>query len=174
MPEQFDPDKSPWIDHWTNDKRRERYEFHARENYQLNRALQVAARQGHMEYGKWLIASVLAIHGGSLYSISSLRTDFKGQPGAVYLLNAACWNVSGIVLIIFTAFLAWLNFQFAEQIHFKRANPAKVYKTDEEDPVGRFLRGSIYGTLWGAALLGIASIGFFILSVINVFWALSS
>lgn len=165
-------DLSPFVDDHPDENFRRRYTFHARENYEQNKEMRFSAQRGHLEYGKWLIASMLAIHGGAIYAISSIRTSL---PLSVShnLVNAAVCHVFGICLIMVSAFMAWLNFQCAEVSYFKLSNPAMVYRTDtihDEDE----RRDPVTATLFAAAISGILSWLAFIMGAAEVFRALRS
>jgi hypothetical protein len=164
-----DPNRSVWVHDWTDAAHRERYTFHAREIYESNKRLRMAAQAGHVDYGKWLIASMLAIHSGSIYAISNLR-DHIGAKGAGDLVSAATLNVAGIAFIMVAGFLAWLNFQFAEKVYAKWSNPAILYRTGRANEELRF--DPITPTLYGAAAGGILSWLFFIGSAVDVVQAL--
>lgn len=166
-----DPNQSVWVHNWTDAGYRERYVFHARENYQESKQLRLAAQAGHMDYGKWLIASMLAVHGGTIYAISNLR-DHVDPTIAGALISAAALNVAGIASIMVAGFMAWLNFQCAEMTYFRRTNPAKLYRTDIKEEPQRL--DPVSATLYGAAVSGIVSWLLFIGSAAEVFRALRS
>lgn len=165
-----DPNFSPMVHDWTDEKQRERYIFHARENYEQSKQLRLAAQHGHMEYGKWLVASMLAIHGGAIFAISNLRQGLSVADDSSGLIDAAVWHAGGIVFVMFAGFLAWLNFQFAEQEYFRRSNPAKVYRTDIKDHESRF--DPITATVFGAAVFGLLSGWCFVAGLSEIFRAL--
>jgi hypothetical protein len=122
-----------------------------------------------MDYGKWLIASMLAIHGGSIYAISNLR-DHIDAKAAGDLVSAATLNIAGIVSIMLAGFLAWLNFQFAEHLYARWSDPASLYRTDATNPELRF--DPITPTLYRAAAAGVLSWVLFIGSAVDVVKAL--
>ncbi|TCN30364.1 hypothetical protein [Sinorhizobium americanum] len=149
-----------FYDDWTNRNDAERAKLHARELYDHLRRYQEASQRGHLEYGKWLIASLLATHGGALYAISGLRTSVRGnQIGD--LVTAASWNLAGVCLTLLAAFFAWLNFQFAEHIYHEWSDPAMLYRSDrwpkivaKTDPVNACLfLAAAFGLLSGFAFL---------------------
>lgn len=137
-----DKTTSPFISDWSAEDR-ERYEIHAREHYRLLNELRFAAQRNHVEYGKWLIASMLAIHGGAIYAINAVRNGRYdlSEPARELLTHAAGWHVVGIMCIMLAGFMAWLNFQCAEVIYDDWANPAMTYRSDmwpkprKRDPV---------------------------------------
>lgn len=70
--------------------------------YQEHLELRKATFELQGLYGRWLIASLLLVHGGSLLFLSrELGAD--GMRG-VYL-----WHVAGIVLALATGFASWFN-----------------------------------------------------------------
>ena len=136
-------DSSQLVEHWSDPARRERYQFYAREKYEFYKAARLASFNANVDYGKWLLASGLAVHGGAIYAINSLKdpSDPKLIAG---LLEAASWNVAGIIFVMSAGLMGWVNFQYAAHIYDQWANPLMVYRTDQfptrengkTDPVG--------------------------------------
>lgn len=161
------------INEWQDEKGRERYEILAREVYFKMKDLRADSRRYHVEYGKWLIASMLAVHLGALFLLSSL----VGQPGVdnVQLVDAVVWHVGGIAFIISAGFCAWLNFQCAEIIFDRWSDPtmlidAEVWPGADEpirklDPVG--------ATLFLAAAFGAISLWCFLAGASEAIRAIS-
>lgn len=100
-----DPNNSPWIDDWTDENRRLRYEQHATELYNSHKEFRLLAHRSHVDYAKWLLASGLAVHGGALYAISSLPEKTNHNINFDLLLNAALWHIGGIVFALFSGFM---------------------------------------------------------------------
>ena len=125
--------------------------------------LRADSRRYHVEYGKWLIASLLALHGGSIYVISTLAD--KGQPfAAKALIEPATWNMAGIVSILLAGCMAWLNFQIAE-VHYDRwSDPAMLYRQDKWPGLKESKYDPVTATLLLAAAAGLMSIWCFIVS----------
>ncbi|KAA1176462.1 hypothetical protein FP026_27870 [Rhizobium tropici] len=161
----FDDD-SPFVELWSDPKRRERYQFHAREWYEFLKQYRDHARQGHVEYGKWLIASLLAVHGGSLYALNALRTAVQPHQ-VVGLITSASWHLAGIFLTLVAGFFAWLNFQFAEMLYSARVKPIVVFKTDEWHQ-DQSTRDPVNATMWMAAASGLLSGLCFLFSSVNI------
>lgn len=153
-------------------KEAEIYKLHHREIYDQYIIYRAASRAGHVEYGKWLIASLLAVHGGAIYAISTLRSSVK--PAQIEgLISGASWNLAGIVLVLLAAFCAWLNFQFSEWLYGEWADPAMLYRSDHfPKPDEKY--DPINATLFLAALFGILSLFAFISSAVDVMQALRS
>ena len=101
--------------------------------------------RGNVEYGKWLIATMVAVHGGALYALNTLRSAAPGLPSDRHslLLEAASWHVAGIVLVLIAGFMGWLNFGYAAQHYDRWAEPGMMRRTDmwpknsgTRDPIG--------------------------------------
>lgn len=156
-PRQQYNDASVFVEDWSDPARRERYQYWAREQYEFYKAAREWAYQANVEYGKWLVASGLLVHGAGLYGLNALR-DAAAQPGVhIALIQGAQWHVAGIVFVLISGLLAWLNFQYAASIYNTFANPLMVYRTDavpqdtaKRDPVGASRLGAI---LFGALAL---------------------
>ena len=155
--------QTPFVDDWTNKAEQERYRQHAREVYERMKDLRADSRRYHVEYGKWLIASLLALHGGSIYVISTLAE--KGEAfAAAGLIELATWNMAGIVSILVAGCMAWLNFQFAE-IHYDHwSDPSMLYRQDKWPGSTESKYDPMTATLFLAAAAGVISIWCFIAS----------
>ena len=157
------------FDDWADRGKATRLQFHARERYEYYKRLQEASQRNHVDYGRWLIASLLAVHGGAVYAISGIRSSV-GPAQLESLISGAAWNLAGVVFTIFAGFFAWLNFQFAEHIYGEWANPEMVYRNDrwpkdrKRDPVG--------ATLYLSAAAGFFSMYCFVASAVTVIQAL--
>ncbi|SCX00745.1 hypothetical protein DSM25558_0171 [Agrobacterium sp. DSM 25558] len=157
---------SPFYDEWKNQAEAERYRISAREYLEHCKTYQAASRAGHMDYGKWLIASLLAVHGGSIYAISSIRNSVgaKQIPG---LIDAAAFNLGGIFMVLVAGFFAWLNLQAAESLYNKWNDSAVLYRSDmfqRDDGKTDLVTASI----WGAAAFGLMSGFMFLASAVTV------
>jgi len=159
-------EKSPFYHAWEDQHEAERYQIHAREIYAHYRSYQMCSRSGHVDYGKWLIASMLAVHGGAIYAISGLKNSVLPQqiPG---LITGASWNLAGMVLILFAGFFAWINFQAAERLYDRWSNPAMLYRSDQF-PKDEERTDIINAMLVLAASLGLLSMYAFIASAVTV------
>ena len=161
---------SKFFDEWPDQRLRARRELHAREVYDLMKDMRVRSLQAHVEYGKWLIASMLAIHGGSIYVLNSLKSGASAELLRA-LEIAAMLNIAGIAAIMLAGFLAWLNFQIAANSYDTAANPEMLYF---EDAWPDFSKVGIWInlTLYGCGVVGILSWICFIGAAIVLFRAL--
>lgn len=158
-------DDSLFVEDWSDPARRERYQYWAREQYEFYKAAREWAFKANVDYGKWLVASGLLVHGAGLYALNALR-DASDQPYIhLALIEGAKWHVAGIVFVLIAGLMAWFNFQAAASIYDDWANPLMVYKTDEipkqlpeRDAVGATRLASIlFGALAFWALIASAA-----------------
>lgn len=165
-------DNSTFVEHWSDPARRERYQYYAREKYEFYKAAREWTFKANIEYGKWLVGSGLAVHGGGLYALNALKDPTRPDLNAA-LIEAAQWNVAGLFFVLVAGFLAWLNFQYAANIYNDFANPLMVYKTDEL-PTGDQKRDPVGATRFGSICSGLLALWALVASAVNVFPALSA
>jgi hypothetical protein len=164
-------DQSPFFDDIKDEAERERSKLHAKTFYEQAGRLRAEAHSGHVEYGKWLIASLLAVHGGAIFAISGLKDSIKPEQISG-LIDAAAWNLGGIFLTLLAGFGAWLNFQFAHSLYERWENPAVLYRNDKYPTSPIPGAKWVNATLYGAAAVGIASSLCFVASAVCVVWTL--
>lgn len=70
------------------------------------------------EYGRWLVSSLLFLHGAAIGGLL-FKSGFNGVPP---YLHALWWFVGGIVLAISAGFSAWWNFSTAATIYYRMAD----------------------------------------------------
>ena len=70
------------------------------------------------DYGRWLISSLLFLHGAAIGGLL-FKSGFNGAPP---YLNSLWWFVAGIVLAMGAGFAAWLNFSKAAEIYHRWAD----------------------------------------------------
>ncbi|MER8845948.1 hypothetical protein [Mesorhizobium australicum] len=165
-------DPKVFISNW-GEYDRLRYEQHAREVFKQMGELRAASQRNHVDYGRWLIASLLAVHGGSIYAISGLWNSTHKLPdsGIPDLMAGVGWNLFGIGFILVAAFMAWLNFQSAE-LHYSRwSDPAILYRTDHWPDEAK--TDPVTATLYLAAIFGLISFFCFIAGAMAVYRAIA-
>ncbi|MDQ0997020.1 hypothetical protein QFZ34_002202 [Phyllobacterium ifriqiyense] len=145
------PNQSVFVEQW-NQEDRDRYVLHARESYDSNRYMERASMQAHIDYAKWILASLLAVHGGAIYAISGLREKVL-VPKELHLLTcAAGFSVSGVFFTLLAGGLIWLNFQASEHLYASLANPATLYRSDlyklpSQTRAGKFMNILYYASI---------------------------
>jgi len=138
--------KSVFFDEWPDEKERERFKVHQQAIFALYRHEQEQAHRGHMEYAKWLFASLLAIHGGAIYAINGLRSSVPPEKSE-FLVDGAALCLTGVLLTLLAGFFAWLNLMIAENLYRNLATPALLYRTDAmQDIPGNWVDRSMYAS----------------------------
>ncbi|MBP2463409.1 MULTISPECIES: hypothetical protein [unclassified Rhizobium] len=160
-------DEIVFYDHMTDLKYRDRLKLHNEELYRYYREQENQSHAGHMDYAKWLFASLLAVHGGAIYALNSLRTSIP-QGKSDFLIYAAAQNLAAVFITLVAGLFAWMNLQLAEVLYRNYADPALVYrhiKLDED--VGWMNR-----TMYISAALGMIAGLLFATSSATVIWGL--
>ncbi|QRY66558.1 hypothetical protein JVX98_19375 [Ensifer sp. PDNC004] len=166
---QFD-DESVLVEEWSDPARRERYQYYAREKYEFYKSAREMSFKANIDYGKWLLASGLAVHGGAIYAINSLKDPARPEL-MMALLLAAKWNIAGIAFVLFAGLMAWINFQSAADVYDDWANPLMVYRTDQNPQPRK--TDAVGATRLLAAFAGVLALWALLASAANVFGALS-
>jgi hypothetical protein len=80
--------------------------------YQTQKEMLFAAMGRQFEYGKWVLASLMTVHAGSLFAISQAGT-------AKVQLYRACGPllIYGVATTLIAGGLAWANFSFAAIVY---------------------------------------------------------
>lgn len=100
--------------------------------------------QGH--YGKWLVSSLLLIHGATIGFISqSDRLSEKLMPGVFTVA------VAGLIFALVCGFITWLNWGLNFRV-FDSVNPAMVLDDDywpdlSKHPTNKWINASFWGSL---------------------------
>lgn len=108
-------------------------------------------------YGRWLVASIVVIHAGALFSMFSFLSGYADTPTVITGYAAPVWCfVAGLVLALMAGLTTWLNWSlhsasFAHQANFKMLVNPEEWLND-----GIHKRG-IWWTYWLSLLFGIAS-----------------
>ncbi|KKX31956.1 hypothetical protein [Rhizobium sp. LC145] len=166
-----DPDNSVFVAKWTDPDRRERWQYYTREKYEFFKSAREMMFKANIDYGKWLLASGLAVHGGAIYAINLLKDPTRPDL-LIALLQAAKWNVAGIVFVLTAGFAAWINFQAAANIYHDWADPRMVHRTDYFPSRDSQKRDVVGATRVFAMGMGFLSLWALVASAANVFSAL--
>lgn len=81
----------------------------------LHKDLLIAALQKQFDYGKWLLASLLAVHLGALLVISQAGEASKGLFEA-----AGAYLIYGVAAALVSGGFAWINFSAASIVYAQR------------------------------------------------------
>jgi len=160
-------EQSEYYDEITDAKYRNRLKIQNEELYRYYLEQEKIAHTGHVDYAKWLFASLLAVHGGSIYALSSLRTAVPYNKGD-FLIWAAAQNLFAVFLTLVAGLFAWLNLQLAEQYCRSLADPTRLYKTSSLPNPSKWNDRTLYISAGFGILSGIL----FATSAITIIWGL--
>lgn len=121
--------------------------------FDLRKEQMTSSMQRQYEYGKWLLASLLAAHLGSLLAISQAE-----QAAAKLFAAAGFYLIMGVGTALCAGGLAWINFTVAAVVYYKLL---ESLVTGEPRPVTTAVRITIGITLFGAAMCVAASLMLF-------------
>lgn len=106
------------------------------------------------DYGKWLLASLILLHGGGLLGLFSMAARADLDP----LIKPAIAMVMGLFLGLVSGFLTWLNWLFLASSYEQVSNHAVLYS--ESAKLGTVRRGTTIGikySFWASILVGLLS-----------------
>lgn len=106
------------------------------------------------EYGRWLISSLLFLHGAT---IGGLLFKASGTGGPPTYLNALWWFIAGIVFALAAGFSAWWNFTFAAEQYHRWADVRML--SDKTYWPGPSSNCAVEVTKWMAVIAGVLSVG---------------
>jgi len=121
--------------------------------YEANKESLNQSRAMMAEYGKWLVATIAALHFGGLY----LVTNAPGIP--IVEKMSACWAfVIGIVLILLSGLYAFINWGTHTQVYYLARNPQMLVDSDFQPQRNPKLEAAIAETYRISLGLGLASV----------------
>lgn len=147
--------KTHYFDEWADQKLAARAALFNRELYNHYRNEEERAHRGHMEYAKWMLASLIAVHGGAIYAISGLR-NVAPPSQSDFLIWGAAFNLGGVFLTLVSGLFAWLNLQMAEILYGQCANPAMLYRGNVETKTNPWIDRTMYLSAVTGCLSGLA------------------
>ena len=120
------------------------------------------------DYGKWIVASLLLVHGGMVALLAQ-----NDQLAVSVLVNIFWWPVSGIILALLCGFAAWWNWTFAAMLYaIPQAGMVYLEQAQPQFPAG--LGRALNATTIVAVIAGIASVACVLVGAIHASIALST
>lgn len=109
------------------------------------------------DYGKWLITSLVLIHGGALFGLFSFLDGLAGKPDALQSYVFPVWAfVSGLLLAFLAGFFVWLNWSMHSENYDRQARYDMLW--DSDIWVGdRYWDKGITVTYWLPIIFGVLS-----------------
>jgi hypothetical protein len=122
--------------------------------------------RSQFDYGKWLIASLLAVHVGSVFLMTQ-----AGKCAIPIFFHAAHWNFFGIVMAILSGFFAFVNYQCLATIYQDwTSDPSFLYRLDTWPKEEYFGKKDPIGTSFILSIIcGAGSLFGFLASCVNVY-----
>jgi len=121
--------------------------------------LHSAASEKQYSYGKWVLASLLTVHAGSLLAISQAGDATK----ALYRVCGPLL-IYGVGITLIAGGLAWLNYTVAMIVY---GTAAKSIRDGGEPNVSKKARATVNLTLWGTPLVALASLALFFIAAVR-------
>lgn len=127
--------------------------------YQLHKELLMGALERQYEYGKWVLASLLAVHAGSLLAIS--------QAGAATArLYQACGPllIYGVATTLVAGGLAWINFSVVANVY---AHVLRAIREGREPSLTAGKKYLALVTFWITPLVAVGSLMLFLIAAVR-------
>ncbi|MBD9390240.1 hypothetical protein IB237_23850 [Agrobacterium sp. AGB01] len=107
------------------------------------------------QYGRWLLASLLLIHGGALFGLFTFLSELADKPDALarYQLTV-WWFVIGLMLTLFAGLCTWANWTLHSDNYDGWANKPMLWDPEEWAGATRHT-WAIDFFYWAALVLGV-------------------
>lgn len=106
------------------------------------------------DYGKWLLASILLLHGGGLLGIFSIAEKANLDS----LIGAATALIAGLMLGLLAGFITWLNWLLLASSYEQIADHRVLASEEASFPdAKRSTQIGIVLTFWSSMIIGFAS-----------------
>lgn len=127
--------------------------------YLLAKELYLTSAERQYSYGKWVLASLLTVHGGSLLAISQ-----AGE--ATVRLYQACGPllIYGLAVTLIAGGLAWINFSFATNVYAHAIKDLLEGRSPDAQKVNAV---AVSVTFWLTPFLVIAALVLFVIAAVR-------
>lgn len=126
---------------------------------QLYRDCFFEAYSNQAQYGRWILASLLAVHGGGLFAISQ-----AGSASERLFIASGPYLLWGIASALVCGGMAWINFSVAMNVYAMAMRSAGEGKQMQPKGIAVWI---VQATLWGTPLLAIGSLVLFIMASVR-------
>jgi len=110
------------------------------------------------EYGKWVLASLLAVHAGSILAISQ-----AGEAASRLFKASGPWLIYGIGITLVAGGLAWINYTFGA-LAYRDYYFAYRNNNSSDEPEIPIMKFVINFTLLSTPLVAVVSLVFFFIA----------
>jgi len=109
------------------------------------------------QWGRWLLASLLLVHGGALFGLFTFLSSLAGKPEALAQYQwTVWWFVAGIILTLASGLAAWINWNMHSDNYDGWANKPMLWDPTQWVGPTRHDRG-LDITNWAAMTFGVAA-----------------
>ncbi|MCZ8548704.1 hypothetical protein OOJ09_31505 [Mesorhizobium qingshengii] len=112
-----------------------------------------AAGNLQAEYGRWLIASLLLVHGASILLLAQSPARVADILPVVYW-----WHIAGLILAFVCGFLAWMNCGYFIAL-YDDVSPEMIYNDESWPKFDQAVLTKINLTFRGSVIAGMMSVG---------------
>ncbi len=111
------------------------------------------------DWGRWLLGSLLLIHGGALFGLFTFLSTLAGKPEALVQYQwTVWWFVAGVILTLLAGMMAWFNWSMHSDNYECMANKEMLW--DSSKWVGNPPHGFWLGaTHYAAIICGLLAAG---------------
>lgn len=141
--------------YWDDEKRIEEHKLFSREFLDDVKAKEKRAHDAHVEYAKWLLASLLIVHGGTIYGVVNLSNKLTVEliPSLTVGLG---FSLAGIVFTLLTGGIVWINFQLSNKYWEELYTPHLLYLNnavaEKNVQPSKWIDRTFYGAIASATL----------------------
>jgi len=109
------------------------------------------------QYGRWLLASLLLVHGGALFGLFTFLSDLADKPEALARYQwTVWWFVAGLILTLFSGLCTWINWSMHSDNFDAWANKPMLWDPRQWTGDARHTWG-ITVSFWASLILGVSS-----------------
>ena len=137
------------------------------------REMQRATFDVSQQYGRWLLSSLVVIHGGALFGLFTFLGEIANKPAALAQYQYTIWwFVIGLILALFAGLMAWVNWSMHTNNYNHMASYEMLWDPDKWTGTPPHNRG-LFVTNWASLGSGLLSAGCIIggaYSTLNSAW----
>lgn len=96
--------------------------------YKEYKEMQRATFDASTQWGRWILASLLLIHGGALFGLFTFLSDLAAKPEALAQYQTTVWCfVAGLMSTLLAGFCTWVNWSLHTDDYNHQANMAMLW-----------------------------------------------
>ncbi len=151
-----------FYDDWQDPLARERAKLHNREVFEESKKQRDNYLGYGVQYGKWVLSSLLLLHGGAFIAISQIQGGLE-----IYFPIIGQYHIAGIIFALLSGFFAYLNFMFLAKWAQRYTSPVMLYRQDGW-PKNEDKYDPVNATAWASLSVGLLSALMIIFSAVDL------